>query len=112
MDSRIQTLEKQSEELFNKRGNLLSLWQEQAEQFYPERADFTVSRNLGRDFAAHLTTSYPIMARRSLQDSFSTMLRPLGTEWFEVSTSRPDKIDTQGKRWLEWATGRMRIAMY
>lgn len=112
MDARIQRLEKESEELFTKRGNLLSLWQEQAEQFYPERADFTVTRNLGRDFAANLTTSYPILARRSLQDSFSTMLRPLGAEWFEISTARPDKIDTQGKQWLEWATGLQRRAMY
>lgn len=112
MDARIQRLEKESEELFTKRGNLLSLWQEMADNFYPERADFTTMRTLGRDFAANLTTSYPLLARRSLQDSFSTMLRPIGAEWFEVSTSRPDKLDTQAKRWLEWATGLQRRAMY
>lgn len=112
MDSRIQVLEKQSEELFSKRGNLLSLWQEIAEQFYPQRADFTNNRTLGTDFGANLTTSYPLLAHRSLADSFSTMLRPLGTEWFEVSTSRPDKVDNEGKRWLEWATGLQRRAMY
>lgn len=112
MDIRIQTLEKHSEELFTKRGSLMALWQEAAENFYVERADFTSTRNIGRDFAANLTTSYPIMARRSLQDSFSTMLRPLGTEWFKVTTARPDKIDNEGKQWLEWATGLQRRAMY
>jgi hypothetical protein len=112
MHARIQRLEKESEELFSKRGNLLSLWQEQAEQFYPERADFTAVRNLGRDFAAHLTTSYPILARRSLQDSFSTMLRPLGTDWFEITTGRPDKLTNSDRQWLEWATGLQRRAMY
>ena len=108
----IQRLEKESEELFNKRGNLLSFWQESAENFCPELADFTSMRSLGENFADNLTTSYPLLASRSLQDSFSTMLRPLGTEWFEVSTSRPDKVDTQGKQWLEWATGLQRRAMY
>ena len=39
-----------SGELFNKRIQLLSLWQEIAENFYPERADFTVNRTLGEDF--------------------------------------------------------------
>ncbi len=112
MDSRISALQKESDELFTKRGNLLSFWQEVGEQFYPQRADFTSMRSLGEDFAANLTTSYPIIAHRSLTDSFSTMLRPLGTEWFEVSTTRPDKIDTEGKRWLEWATGLQRRAMY
>lgn len=112
MDSRIQTLEKQSDELFTKRGNLLSLWQELAENFYPQRADFTNQRTLGTDFAANLTTSYPLLAHRSLADAFSTMLRPLGTEWFEVTTSRPDKVDNEGREWLEWATGLQRRAMY
>lgn len=112
MDSRIKALSKESDELFSKRGNLLSLWQETAENFHPELADFTSQRVLGTDFAANLTTSYPLLARRSLQDSFSTMLRPLDTEWFEVSTARPDKIDNEGKQWLEWATGTQRRAMY
>ena len=53
----------QSEQLFGKRTALLSLWQCMADNFYPERADFTAVRNLGEDFASNLSTSYPIMAR-------------------------------------------------
>lgn len=43
--------------LFDKRGPLMSLWQEIAEQFYPERADFTTTRSVGEDYAAHLSSS-------------------------------------------------------
>lgn len=112
MDSRIAALEKESDDLFNKRGNLMSLWQEISMNFYPVRADFTAIRSLGQDFTAHLTTSYPLLAHRSLADAFSTMLRPLATEWFEVSTARPDKVDNEGRQYLEWATGLQRRAMY
>jgi hypothetical protein len=46
----------------------MMLWQEIAENFYPERADFTVVRNLGDDYASHLSTSYPLLCRRDLGD--------------------------------------------
>ena len=46
-------------DLFGKKSPLQSLWQEIAENFYPERADFTLRRSIGTDFAANLMTSYP-----------------------------------------------------
>lgn len=102
----------QGDYLFTKRQPLMSLWQEIADNFYPERADFTVSRNLGIDFAANLITSYPVMARRDLGTTFSAMLRPTDKDWFNMGLSRDDRADTQGKRWLEWSTKLMRNAMY
>lgn len=108
MSTLIETLEQQSEQLFGKRYGLMSLWQEMADNFYPERADFTTVRNLGTDFAGHLTTSYPVIARRDLGNAISAMLRPTAKEWFKISTRDPEREDTVAKQWLEW-TGKLML---
>lgn len=112
MDQRIKHLKECAETLFSDRMPLVSLWQEVNDNFYPQRADYTYSRSIGRDFAALLTTSYPVMVREELGSQISTMLRPSSQEWFEMSILRDDKLDNQGRQWLEWATRFMRRAMY
>lgn len=98
--------------LFQKRGSLLSMWQEMADQFYPERADFTFTRSLGDDFAGHLTTSYPLLVRRDLGNSFGAMMRPTSLEWFHMRALREEYEDQPAKAWMEWAGATMRRAMY
>lgn len=110
MDSRAKELVKQSDHLFTKKKSFDSLCQEIAENFYPERADFTIQRYLGEEFAANLMTSYPVMARRDLGNAFASMLRR--DKWFNVSISQEDRLDNQGRKWLERATGIQRTAMY
>ena len=66
MDSRAKELIAQGDNLFTKKQPLLSLWQEINDNFYPERADYTLTRTLGMSFADNLVTSYPILARREL----------------------------------------------
>jgi hypothetical protein len=88
------------------------LWQEIAENFYPERADFTVVRNLGDDYAQHLTTSYPLLCRRDLGDQVGVMLRPTNKPWFHMVPRDTRIEDNTSKRWLEWAEGTQRRAMY
>lgn len=106
-------LQQQGDQLFSKRTSLMSLWQALAENFYPERADFTASRNMGDTFADHLMTSYPILARRDLGNAFGSMLRPSSKNWFHVRTSEKwDSIGVDARQWIEWAEGRMRRAMY
>lgn len=102
----------QGEMLFSKRGSLLSMWQEISDNFYPERADFTVSRSLGADFAGHLTTSYPTLIRRDLGNSFSTMMRPTSLQWFHTRAEREEDEDQAAKEWLEYATNIQKRAMY
>ena len=70
--------------LFGKKLPLTSLHQEIADNFYPERADFTIKRSLGQDFAAQLMTSYPVQCRRNLGNQLGTMLRPTAKPWFHV----------------------------
>lgn len=110
MDERIRTLTTHGDKLFGARGSLLSLWQTIAENFYVERSDFTVVRNLGSEFASHLTSSYPLLVRRELTDAVGTMLRT--DNWFSLSIEQDETLDNEGREWLEWATKVQRKAMY
>src|SRR6185503_3551461 len=110
MDSRVSELIHCGDNLFSKKSSLLSLWQEIADNMYPERADFTVQRNLGQAFAENLMTSFPLMARRDLGNSFASMLRR--DKWFDLGTQQEDREDHAAKQWLEWATGVQYRAMY
>lgn len=101
-----------ADNLFTKKAPLLSWWQEASENFYPERADFTVKRYLGNDFAGNLTSSYPVLCRRDLSDQIGSMLRNTNKPWFEMTVRETSKLDHDGKAWLEWATGVQRDAMY
>lgn len=98
--------------LFNKRKAITSLWQEIAENFYPQRADFTLTRYIGEEFAEHLYTSYPLLVHRELSNSIAAMLRPRKKEWFFISVDDHERLSKGAKSWLEWATNRMRQAMY
>lgn len=100
------------DKLFEKRGNLLNLWQSIAEHFYPERADFQIKRIPGDEFAEGLTTSYPLIARRDLGNSIGAMLRPTSKEWFSIRAAREEREDQPAREWLESRTQRMKRAMY
>lgn len=107
----IEILRDSAERLFNRSG-LLSLWQDCAEHFYVERADFTTRRSLGAHLADHLTTSQPLLARRTLGDSIATMLRSREVEWVRMTVEREETLDHEAKEWLEWANQTMLRAMY
>lgn len=109
----VDDLERHSGKLFGDKAQLTSLHQEIALHFYPERADFTSVRNLGAEFAEGLVTSYPLIVRRDLGNTFSSMLRPSGKAWFSMSVDEDEeKLGVDERRWLEWATGVQRRAMY
>lgn len=102
----------QGDHLFGKRDTLLSMWQDVAENFYPERADFTVQRTIGDQFADNLTTSYPVLVRRDLGNSLGTMMRPKSIDWFHMRAEREEVEDQSAKEWLEFATKVQKRAMY
>lgn len=99
--------------MFSKRDPLLGLWQEIAELFYVERADFNRSLNLGEDLAGHLMDSYPMMLRRELGNMISAMLRPRDNQWFRLTTQdeATDK-DTMNARYLEYAVKKLKRGVY
>lgn len=103
----------QSDQLFNKRSAILSLWQTLAENFYPERADFTIVRNIGDEFASDLYTSYPVMARRDLGNAFGSMLRPSSKNWMHIRTRENwEKVGVEARQWLEQAEHVQKRTMY
>lgn len=99
--------------LFAARDPLPSYWQEIAEQFYPERANFTTTITMGEDFYAHLMDSYPVQLRRELGNAISAMLRPRDRPWFRGSTGLTDlDEDDSVAKFLEYLSERQRRALY
>jgi hypothetical protein len=105
-------LRAQADELFGKRSRLMTLHQELAENFYPERADFTLRRDLGDEFAEHLSTSFPVICRRDLAGAIGTMTRPTQKPWFHMSPVDGDRETNDAKRWLQRTELIQRRAMY
>jgi hypothetical protein len=112
MHTDAKSLKEQGDRLFSAKQTLDSRNQEIADNFYPERADFTVTRDPGEDWAAHLMTGYPSMVRRDLGDSIGTMLRPKDAQWFHMKADRDERETFDAKKWMERATGIQRRAMY
>src|SRR3990167_8609623 len=118
MDKRHRDLVEQGEKLFADRQDLASLCQEVSLHFYPEMAEFTGERNVGRDFAGDLTTSYPLIARRTLGDALSALLRPVTLDttspgvWFGMRANNQEREDDEAKAWMERGNTIMRRAMY
>lgn len=103
---------KTAQKLFSDKLVLDTRNQEIAENFYIERADFTVKRNIGDVFADHLYTSYPLVASRELSDMIGSMLRPKSSEWFRMSLLDERYEDHAAKMWMQDKTNIMRRAMY
>ncbi len=112
MDSRLKFLKEGGDRLFTLKIPVNALHQDIADNFYPERATFTVSKSWGTDFASHLTTGRPSLIRQELANNFSSMLRPRGKQWFHVRTDREEIEDRNDKLWLEDKEQVMRRAMY
>lgn len=96
--------------LFSKRENLLQHWQDAAEQFAPELADFTGSTSLGDDYASDLATSYPLLVGREMADQFGTMFRPSQKDAAVMYVEGLE--DYAGKAWLDEKTKVQRKEMY
>jgi hypothetical protein len=112
-DSRARELIELGSKLYTDKIPYDSLCQEIAEQLYPERADFTRQIVLGNEFADHLMDSYPLMVRRELGNSISSMLRPKDKPWFRQSTADDDlDNDPEVATFLEYLTKVTRANIY
>ncbi len=100
------------DKLLSLKAPLNSLWQEIGDNFYPERAIFTLQRSLGTDFASNLLTSYPILCRRDLGNQFGSMLRPVAKTWFHLARRHIKEEDNETKQWLQAFEETQRRAMY
>lgn len=104
MKQRVSDICKIGDSLFSKRQPVVTLWQELAENFYPERADFLVKLSLTDSFAANLVSSAPVLARRDLANQLQAMLRPRGKQWFGLTPEdkklEEDSEVTEFNKWL------------
>lgn len=98
--------------LFGKKQPINSLWQDTADNFYYERANFTLQRSIGMDFAANTMTSYPAMCRRDLGNSLGAMLRPTTKVWFHTGIRHAQVKDNETRQWLQGFEETQRRAMY
>ena len=113
MGSRAKEILRIGDSLFSKKSNVDSLWQEIALNFYPERANFTDERNAGEDYASHLFSSFPVLARRELGNLLSASLRPRATKWFSIHVSDEELDESDAEReYLEFLSDIQWRAMY
>lgn len=113
MDARAKEIIDLGDRLFTKKEPMNTLWQEIAEHFFVERADFVDQYVIGEDFARHLEDSYPCLIRRELGNSISSMLRPRDTQWFKSSTLDDQRDeDPNNAHYLEHVVNKMRRLMY
>jgi len=99
----VDDLLKLSGEMFTKQHPMIGLYQTLADHFYPERADFTTTRNTGQELADSVVDSYPLLVRRDLGNAFSAMLRD--GEWFHIGINgEPSHV---GKMWLQFASSKL-----
>lgn len=112
MDDNARELVTIGDRLFTKKAQLDELWQTLAEQVYPERANFTVSRIEGDEYVRDLYESGPAQNRRDLAGAIGAILRPRGKEWF-----RPQPVDEwrrtdRAMEWCDWARDILRRVLY
>lgn len=112
MNQQERDLVQRGTDLFKKKMPFDSLCQEIAENFYPERANFTAPHVLGKEFASHLYSSYPLIVRRELGDTFTTLSRPQGEKWFYMGLTDEDREDQQAREWMDHKSMIQRRAMY
>jgi hypothetical protein len=103
MDSRARSVIRLGSKLFSDKKSVDSLWQELALNFYPERADFTTERSVGDEFADHLFSSYPVVARRELANMLAEFLRPDKFFSIHVDDEKLDEADNE-RAYLEHLT--------
>jgi hypothetical protein len=101
-----------TDKLFADAQPIRALWQELADNFYVERADFTTSRTVGEDYASHLMSGGPAMIRRELADQIAAMIRPPGEQWFKLRLRNAEQESAEADKWADRTCEIMYAAMY
>lgn len=112
MDSNGAALVELGDRLFSKKAQLDELWQTLAEQFYPERANFTTSRIEGDEYVRNLYESGPAQNRRDLAGAIGAILRTRGKDWFRPLPEDEFRRTQRATEWCDWARDQLRRMLY
>lgn len=112
MDSNGAELVALGDRAFAKKAQLDELHQTLAEQIFPERATFTVSRVDGEEYARDLYESMPAQARRDLAAAIGAILRPRGKEWFRPTPADTWRRTQRAKEFADFVKAEMRRLLY
>lgn len=106
-----QTVIDNGNSLFKERSGLLLMWQELAEHFYYDRAQFTGPLSLGAEYAQQAYSSDGALYRREMGNLFGPMMRPV--DFFEIKASDDDRNkNSEARGWLQDKTKLMRTVMF
>lgn len=98
--------------LFSKKAQLDELHQTLAEVCYPERANFTVSRIDGDEYARDMYESVPAQNRRDLAGAIGSIMRPRGKEWFKPAPQEDWRKTQIALSWCDNARDVLRRILY
>lgn len=91
----------------------LQLWQEVAEMFLPERAEFTSSIEQGSRANESIYDATPRLAARGLSSALDGLMKDKASNWFEVIPEDEDLLDDPAvQSWVEAVRERMWRAIY
>lgn len=95
------------------RPNWMTMWQELAEIFLPNRADFTASPIDGDERTDELWDTGPQLAARGLTSAVATYLRQPGRMWFKAKAKKAQLNNVEAVRqWLYDVTAITYDALY
>lgn len=112
MDVNAQELVSLGNRLFTKKAQLDELHQRLAEVCYPERANFTVTRVDGDEYATDMYESVPAQNRRDLAGAIGSILRPRGKEWFKPEPEDDWRKTQTALTWCDNARDVLRRILY
>ncbi len=111
-DVNAEELLRRGDTLFSRKGVLDSLHQTLADEFYPERADFTRERVEGSEYVEWLYESTPAQYRRDLAGAMGAILRPRGKQWFNPRPADGWRRTDRARRWLDMVRAKLRSVLY
>jgi hypothetical protein len=111
-DSNAEELIKLSDKLFTRKWSLDSLRQVLANEFFPERANFTQDRVDGDEYMRLTYESGPALNRRTLADAIGALTRPKQQQWGKVRPEDERLHTDRALVWCDWASSQMHKLLY
>lgn len=111
-DQNAEELLQVSDRLFSKKMMLDGLRQRLADEFFPERANFQVSRLDGEDYQKNSYESVPAINRRTLADAIGALTRPKQQPWMKIRPEDERLHTDNSLPWCDWATSRTHKMLY